>query len=138
MNQGDQYSVEISYTQAEVEAFAKLTGDANPLHLDSEYAATTAFRRPIMHGMLAASVFSKILGMEFPGEGTIYLKQSLEFKKPMYVDTAYRVACEATEVNQRRGMATILTLIFDDTTGQVVLSGEATIINKKKIKKGVK
>lgn len=134
MNQGDVFKLDLSYTQQEVEAFAKLTGDQNPIHLDADYAAQTAFRRPIVHGMLTASVFSKVLGMSFPGEGTIYLKQSLEFKKPMYVDTSYEVVCEAVEVHQRRGMATISTQIFDKEKGDLVLKGEANIINKKKIR----
>ena len=134
MIEGDIFELEISYTQEEVNAFAQLTGDDNPIHLDAAYAANTAFRKPIIHGMLTASVFSKILGTQFPGEGTIYLKQTLEFKKPMFVDTVYRVACKATSVNSRRGMATILTQIFDIENEQLVLSGEATIINKKQLR----
>ena len=66
-----------SFTQKDVEAFAKVTGDNNPVHLDESYAAKTMFKRPIMHGMLGATVFSKVFGTMFPGEGTIYLSHYL-------------------------------------------------------------
>ncbi|MGB0522585.1 MAG: MaoC family dehydratase [Flammeovirgaceae bacterium] len=135
MNLGDRFETNITYTQAEVQAFAQLTGDTNPIHLDESYAANTAFKRPIIHGMLTASVFSKILGMDFPGEGTIYLKQSLVFKRPMFVNTPYQVICEVMEINERRGAATISTQIFETDSEQLVLQGEASIINKKKIRK---
>ena len=87
---GDQFSTELFFSQQDVIAFARISGDANPLHLDPDFAAQTLFKRPIMHGMLSASVFSRVLGMDFPGPGTVYLSQSLEFKAPMYVDTVYR------------------------------------------------
>ena len=80
-----------SFTQEDVEAFAKVTGDNNPVHLDESYAAKTMFKRPIMHGMLGAAVFSKVFGTMFPGEGTIYLSQSLSFLKPMYVSENYKI-----------------------------------------------
>jgi acyl dehydratase len=54
-------------TQDEVQRFADLTGDNNPIHLDAEYAATTSFKRPIIHGMLGATIFTKVLGTQFPG-----------------------------------------------------------------------
>ncbi|MFL5730355.1 MAG: MaoC family dehydratase, partial [Cytophagaceae bacterium] len=73
IEQGQVYTESFSFTQEEVVRFAELTGDHNPIHLDPAYAANTLFKKPIMHGILGASVFSKVLGMQFPGEGTIYL-----------------------------------------------------------------
>lgn len=134
MKLGDTYQTQIRYTQTEVIAFANLTGDHNPIHLDADYAAQTAFRKPIIHGMLAASVFSKILGTTFPGEGTIYLQQSLTFKRAMYVDTDYQVKCEVISVDERRGMASIQTHIYEQETEKLVLEGEASIINKKALR----
>lgn len=71
------YTHEFSFTQDEVNRFAEVTGDKNPVHTDAAYAAKTLFRKPVMHGMLGAALFSKVFGTLFPGEGTIYLKQSL-------------------------------------------------------------
>lgn len=63
---GDKYRHEVTYTQEGVIAFAEITGDKNPIHLDPEFAAKTPFGRPIVHGFLSASVFSKVFGMLFP------------------------------------------------------------------------
>src|SRR5688572_3317080 len=86
---GTVFTHQFSYTQEEVNRFAEVTGDTNPVHTDAAYAATTMFKKPIMHGFLGGSIFSKVFGTMFPGEGTIYLKQSMSFVKPMYVDTIY-------------------------------------------------
>lgn len=63
---GDKYRHEVTYTQEGVIAFAEITGDKNPIHLDPEFAAKTPFGRPIVHGFLSAAVFSKVFGMLFP------------------------------------------------------------------------
>jgi acyl dehydratase len=68
------YSHDFRFSQDEVNRFAEVTGDKNPVHTDADYAAKTMFKRPIMHGMLSASLFSKVFGTLFPGEGTIYLE----------------------------------------------------------------
>lgn len=128
------YTHEFKFSQEEVNQFAQVTGDKNPVHTDAAYAATTMFKRPIMHGMLSASLFSKVFGTLFPGEGTIYLKQSLSFMKPMYVDTLYEAIFTVKEVIKDKNRATVETLIKDKTTGIVCTSGEATVMNVSKIK----
>lgn len=131
---GQVYNHEFKFSQEEVNQFAQVTGDKNPVHTDAAYAAKTMFKRPIMHGMLSASLFSKVFGTLFPGEGTIYLKQSLSFLKPMYVDTVYEAVFTVKEVIKDKGRATVETLIKDKTTGIVCTSGEATVMNVDKIK----
>lgn len=128
------YKHEFKFSQEEVNQFAQVTGDKNPVHTDAAYAATTMFKRPIMHGMLSASLFSKVFGTLFPGEGTIYLKQSLSFMKPMYVDTVYEAVFTVKDVVKDKNRATVETLIKDKTTGIVCTSGEATVMNVSKIK----
>ncbi|MBT9547835.1 MAG: MaoC family dehydratase [Candidatus Sericytochromatia bacterium] len=128
---GDQFSTEVCFTQEDVIAFARISGDANPLHLDSDFAATTLFKRPIMHGMLSASVFSRVLGMDFPGPGTVYLSQNLAFKAPMFVDTVYRAHFVIRSIQKFR--ATIETWV-EDERGQVTLSGEAVVLNRARLK----
>lgn len=131
---GQKYTHDFRFSQAEVEAFAQCTGDKNPVHLDAAYAAKTMFRRPIMHGMLGASLFSKVFGTLFPGEGTIYLKQSLNFLKPMYVDTDYLAEFTVKDVIKDKNRAVIETVIKDKTSGLVCTSGEATVMNVNEIR----
>lgn len=128
------YTHEFSFSQDEVNRFAEVTGDKNPVHTDAAYAATTMFKRPIMHGMLSASLFSKVFGTLFPGEGTIYLKQSLSFMKPMYVDTAYEAVFTVKEVIREKNRAVVETVIRDKASGAICTSGEATVMNVDKIK----
>jgi acyl dehydratase len=126
---GTTYTHRFSFTQEEVVRFAEVTGDKNPVHLDEAYAAGTMFKRPIMHGFLGGAVFSKVFGTLFPGEGTIYLKQSMAFMRPMYVDTAYEVRMTVKEVNKEKHRATVETLIVDIASGETTISGEATVMN---------
>jgi acyl dehydratase len=134
MKKEDVFVYEFQFSQKDVEEFARVTGDNNPVHLNPEYAAKTMFKRPIMHGMLGASLFSKVFGTLFPGEGTIYLKQSLNFLKPMYVDTPYVAEFTVKEVIPDKNRAIIETLIKDKASGSVCTSGEALIMNVDKIK----
>lgn len=131
---GQTYSHDFTFTQDEVNRFAEVTGDKNPVHTNAEFAATTMFKRPIMHGMLGASLFSKVFGVLFPGDGTIYLKQSLSFLKPMYVDTGYEAVFVVKEVIKDKNRAIVETLIKDKKTGNICTSGEAVIMNVEKIK----
>ena len=119
------------FTQDEVIRFAELTGDDNPLHLDAEYAATTNFKRPIIHGMLGATVFTKVLGTQFPGFGSVYLKQTLEFLRPMFVETDYKAVFTIKSIQEEKHIAEISTEIVDITTKKVVTRGVATMINEK-------
>jgi len=129
----DVYTHHFQFSQEEVNQFAKVTGDNNPVHTDAAYAAKTMFRRPIMHGMLSASLFSKVFGTLFPGEGTIYLKQSLNFLKPMYVDTPYEAVFTVKDVLKDKNRAVVETVI-KNPDGLVCTSGEATVMNVDKIK----
>jgi acyl dehydratase len=128
----DTFTHKFQFSQEEVNRFAEVTGDQNPVHTDADYAAKTMFKRPIMHGMLSASLFSKVFGTLFPGEGTIYLKQSLSFLKPMYVDTPYEAVFTVKEVLKDKNRAVVETLI-KNPDGLVCTSGEATVMNVDKI-----
>jgi acyl dehydratase len=133
INVNDTYVHEFSFSQEDVNKFAEVTGDKNPVHLDPDYASKTMFRRPIMHGMLSASLFSKVFGTLYPGEGTIYLKQSLNFLKPMYVDTKYEAVFTVKEVIREKHRALFDTIIREKESGQICTSGEALVMNTEKI-----
>jgi acyl dehydratase len=126
---GQTYSHEFKFSQVDVVAFANVSGDHNPMHLDEAFAATTIFKRPILPGMLSASVFSKVFGTLFPGGGTIYLKQSLNFLKPMYVNTDYVAEFAVKNVIKNKNRAVIETIIKQKVTEVICISGEATIMN---------
>jgi acyl dehydratase len=130
MEQGQTYIHEFSFSQQAVNQFAALTGDNNPLHLDAEYAASTPFRRPIMHGFLGGSIFSKVLGTIFPGEGSIYLKQTMEFVSPMFTDVLYEAVFTVKEILPN-SIALIETQVIDKTSRAVAITGEAMVRSKK-------
>ncbi len=75
----------------DVDSFAKLSGDFNPLHIDEQYASRTQFKGRVVHGMLIASLFSTIVGTHLPGKRCLYLSQSLSFKKPVMLGTEIHV-----------------------------------------------
>lgn len=133
INEGYVHIEQVRYSQQDVERFAEVTGDNNPIHLDADYAASTVFKRPIVHGFLGGSIFSKVFGTIFPGEGTIYLKQSMEFKKPMYVDTDYEAHFTVIAVDKQKNRAVIETKVIDKSTGATTITGEAHLMNKLKI-----
>ncbi|WP_338760208.1 MaoC family dehydratase [Bernardetia sp. ABR2-2B] len=133
LNEKDEYRLTFSYSQEQVNKFAEVTGDNNPLHLNEEYAATTMFKRPIMHGFLGASVFSKIFGTLFPGEGTIYMNQTMNFMRPMFVDTDYEAVMTITEISREKNRAKVQTQVIDKTTRKVTINGEATVINQNRL-----
>lgn len=133
LTQGQTYQYDFQYTQAQVQAFAEVTGDHNPVHLDTEYASKTAFKKPIMHGFLSGSVFSKVFGTLFPGEGTIYLRQNMEFLRPMYVDVAYQAVFTIKEINAEKHRAIVETIIYDLNTQKPCLRGEAEVMNDKEL-----
>jgi acyl dehydratase len=131
INVGDKFEHNFVFKQEDVVMFAKVTGDNNPVHLDEEYAAKTIFKKPIIHGMLGATVFSKVFGTMFPGEGTIYLNQNLQFLKPMLVETKYTAQFEVIEVDREKHRATISTSVVNED-GKKVVDGSAVLLHTEK------
>lgn len=133
MKTGDVYEVEFSFSQEDVAAFAAVSGDYNPIHLDAEYAAQTPFKKPIIHGFLGGSVISRVMGTEFPGEGTIYLSQTMTFRRPMFAGEIYKAVFTVMEVDDRRHRARIETTIVSLEDKKPTLTGEASVMNSLKI-----
>lgn len=126
---GSTFTHEFQFSQEDVNKFAKVTGDNNPVHLDAEFAATTMFKKPIMHGFLGGAIFSKVFGTLFPGNGTIYLKQSMAFVKPMFVDTAYECIMTILDHNAEKHRAIVETIIREVESKDETIKGEATVMN---------
>ncbi|WP_395768132.1 MaoC family dehydratase [Aquirufa sp.] len=129
MKVGDFYEIEFSFTQEQVNDFCKISGDFNPLHWDANFAANTPFKKPIIHGALIASVFSRVMGMEFPGSGSVYLKQVSEFKRPLYVGQSYQAKFEVESINDVKHTAEIKTQVFEMERGKLMVDGVASVMH---------
>ncbi len=114
-------------TSEAIEAFARASGDMNPVHLDESYASTTTFGRRIAHGMLTASLVSAVLGNDLPGPGTVYLSQELKFKAPVYLNDEITATVELIRYREDKRIATFRTTCTNQD-GSLVLEGEAVVI----------
>jgi 3-hydroxybutyryl-CoA dehydratase len=113
-------------SDAVVQAFADVSGDANPVHLDAAYAATTPFKERIAHGMLSAAYISALIGMKLPGPGSIYVSQTLSFRRPVKLGAAVRTRVEVAALDAEKARATLACVCSVD--GKSVVEGEAVIM----------
>jgi 3-hydroxybutyryl-CoA dehydratase len=123
---GDRAERTVHVSDATIEAFAAVSGDRNPVHLDAAYAATTPFRGRVAHGMLTAAYFSALIASDLPGPGTIYLGQRLRFTAPVRPGDDVRCEVEVTAWDEGRRRATLATRAWVGDTQ--VVDGEATVI----------
>ena len=85
-------------TESMIQEFAKLSGDYNPHHVNEEYAKKTKYEKRICHGMLLAALFSKLTAMYLPGQGSLYISQTLNFVSPAFIDDVVTVSGELTKI----------------------------------------
>jgi len=128
---GDQFSHIFRYTQEDVNLYAKVSGDVNPLHIDAEAGKASIFGRNIIHGFLGGSVFTKIFGALWKADGHVYLKQTMQWLKPMFVETDYEAIITVKEVFPEKNRVLYDCAIFDKATGEQCFTGEALLMNKK-------
>jgi 3-hydroxybutyryl-CoA dehydratase len=114
-------------TEALVNAYAELTGDFSPVHVDEEAAKKTRFGTRIAHGMLSAGFLSAVIGMDLPGPGTIWVKQELRFKQPVKLGDTITWRVEVRELFPEKKRATLST-VCRNQRGEVVIEGEGTIL----------
>jgi 3-hydroxybutyryl-CoA dehydratase len=112
-------------TDADVKAFAGISGDNNPVHMSDEFAEASPFKKRIAHGLLSASFFSSIFGTKIPGTGCVYVGQSLQFKKPVYLGDTVTATASVKEVDVRRRRVFFTTTCT--VSGKVVIDGEAEV-----------
>lgn len=124
---GQTATIEKTLDKQTVEAFASVSEDNNPIHLDEDFAKTTQFERPIVHGMLASSLISGLLASKVPGAGSIYLGQSLRFVRPIFVGETVTAKVEVTSVRDDKPIAVISTQVLN-ANGEVAVDGEATVM----------
>ena len=114
-------------TQADIEAFAAVSGDINPAHLNPEYADATMFHGVIAHGMLGAALISALFGTKFPGPGTIYLGQELKFTKPVRIGDTLTVTATVSEKDDEKKRVKMSCLVTNQK-GETVLKGDANLM----------
>jgi 3-hydroxybutyryl-CoA dehydratase len=125
-NQGDDYKFERYISAEDVRQFAEIVGDLNPIHLDVRFAERSFFKKRIVHGAFLTGLISKVLGMDFPGPGTVYISQNAVFKRPVYVDTKVFVEVKVTQVLAEKRRLVLDTNILNPD-GEVCLAGSATV-----------
>ncbi len=123
---GDTVSLVRKITREDVRRFADLTGDDNPLHVDSAYAEATPFKGIVVHGMLGASLLSTLIGTRLPGEGALWVSQAFDFLHPIRLDDTLTVTCTVTGKRDRDRLLELDARI-ENGRKNVVLSGKGTV-----------
>jgi len=121
-----QFSEKITITDKMVRDYSELSGDENPIHLDDEYSKNSIFGKRIVHGMLLSSFFSKIIATNYPGEGSIYLKQDLNFKNPCYINDEVEIVVELDKKENNKYY--LKTKIIRDNIE--IIDGNAIVLKK--------
>ena len=123
---GDSFSMERLITAKDVQMFADVTGDDNPIHVDPEYAKSSRFGKPVVHGVLLLGLISKVLGRDFPGHGSVAVGISCRFLRPVPVGAEVTVKIEVAEKMEKRRY--IKVRVYVHYEGRMVLGGEGTVI----------
>ena len=124
---GDTASLSRTIGDDDIRAFANATGDHNPLHLDEEFAKQTRFGKPIAHGMLSASLISAVIASDLPGQGSIYLGQTLQFVAPVFPGDTVTARVTVTSIREDKPIIKLET-VCTNQRDEVVIRGEATVL----------
>lgn len=122
---GQKTSKIFSVLECDIIAFSQISKDVNPVHLDEEYASKTIFKKKIAHGMYVGSFISAVIANDLPGKGTIYLHQSLDFKKPVFIGDQIRVSVEV--VSSVKPTIYELRTVCTNQNDEIVISGIAIV-----------
>jgi 3-hydroxybutyryl-CoA dehydratase len=124
---GDSASISKTFTDDDVLTFANISGDKNPIHLDEDYAAKTRFGKRLVHGILTSGLISALLGMELPGPGSIYIKQTLNFRAPVFIGDTITVKVTVTNIRKDKPIITLDTICTNQDE-ILVIDGEAVLL----------
>jgi 3-hydroxybutyryl-CoA dehydratase len=124
-----QIGMEVSYTQtitdSNIKEFANVSGDKNPIHLSEEYAQNSRYKKRIAHGLMSASYFSALFGTKIPGEGCVYVSQSLQFKRPVYLGDTVIATVSVKNIDLDKSRVFFRTVC--KVKNKVVIDGEAEL-----------
>jgi len=124
---GDTASISKTITDDDIQKFADASGDHNPLHLDDEFAKSTRFGRRIAHGMFSASLISAVIANQLPGQGSIYLAQTLKFVAPVFPGNTITARVTVISIRDDKPVMKLET-ICTNQHDEVVIKGEATVL----------
>jgi len=123
---GESYQKTFQFSEQIVKDFANLVGDLNPLHIDSEYSSKSIFGKRVSHGALLIGFISSVLGMDFPGIGTILTGLDCKFIRPVFIDDEIKICLEISEKQSKKNSMTI-EIGCINTDDAIVLSGNARV-----------
>jgi 3-hydroxybutyryl-CoA dehydratase len=123
---GDKAILIKRFTDKDVETFAEISLDNNPIHLNEEYAAVTIFKKRIVHGFLVGSLISATIANKLPGNGSIYISQVMNFKKPVYLDEEITCIVEIMEIIAQKSIYKLNTNCYNESN-EIVIEGNAVI-----------
>ncbi len=124
---GTVYEKDFIVTDEQVRTFARISGDDNPIHVDDEFASKTRFGKRIAHGILVVSFISKIIGRDFPGDGTIYVSQNCKFLRPVFIGDKILVRVKVLEKNDAKNRLILSTDVFNEQDKKVI-EGTAEVL----------
>lgn len=113
-----------SYSEKDVAQFADISGDRNPIHLNAEYAKNTRFGKRIVHGFLSGSLISAVLGNICPGEGSVYMSQTMNFLRPVFIGDEITAKVVVTGLDPEKKQLTLETTCSNQN-GKIVIEGSA-------------
>jgi acyl dehydratase len=126
LKQGDTVRWRHAVTAEEVDSFARLSGDVNPLHLDDAFGRQHGFRGRVVHGALVSAFISRVIGTELPGPGSLWLSQTTRFAQPVYIADPIEVVVRVVHKSE-----SLRTLVLETTIvnarGETVMDGEAKV-----------
>lgn len=123
---GMSYELRKTFSEQDLFAFAELSLDSNPVHLDASYAAQSIFKKQIVHGFLTGSLISAIIGTKMPGPGSIYLHQDIDFRKPVYLGEEVRAVVTVTNIKIEKSIVYLQTNCYN-SQNEIVIEGNAII-----------
>lgn len=116
----------LQLTHAEVEAYARITGDRNPLHFDEKFAAATKFGRLVVHGGLTAGILNALVAEDLPGPGSVFMSQNLKYLAPVFIGDTITGEVEVLSMHASKPVTQLRATVTREG-GEVVLEGECWV-----------
>lgn len=130
INIGDEQHFSKTISETDIYNFAGIVGDFNPMHVNESYAQESMFKHRIAHGLISVGLISTVLGNYLPGEGTIYLNQTVRFLKPVFIGDTITAIVKVTSKDEIKNRIKLSTICINQN-GEMIISGEAEVIPPK-------
>lgn len=127
---GDAFKHDFLFSTEDLLAYAKISGDTNPIHISESYAEHTFYKRCIVHGYFSISVFSKIYGTLLYPDGHILVSQSSQYVKPLFTGTEYTAVFTTKQLFPEKNRVLYINEIFEKSNGELKITGEAVLMNR--------